>query len=129
MTILDLDCYDDLDELGGELTDPLDVLEQDNFHRLIEPPGSNIDDPAAGLGLPLLVSGSSNDIASLGPRIEGELLKDKRNQDVSALVLEVERGVYDITITIVPNAEELGTTERELVMKLLAKDDGSVELL
>ncbi|MDX6479515.1 MAG: hypothetical protein QOG85_25 [Gaiellaceae bacterium] len=129
MTILDLSCFDDLDELGSEITDPLEQLEQDNYHRLITPPGQNIDDPNFGLGLTRLVSGSSSDIASLGPRIEAELRKDPRNAEVSALVTELERGVYDIQIRIVPDAAALGTTDRELLMRLVGKTDGTVELL
>lgn len=125
--ILDLRCFDDLDELAAEITDPLEQLEQDNYHRLITPPGQNIDDPDFGLGLPQMLSAGLRDAQALGPAIEGELRKDSRNDVVRALITEVARGEYDIEIRIVPNASELGTTEEELVMRLRAGADG-VEL-
>lgn len=111
MTILDLDCFDDLDEYGGEITDPLTCLRQDNYHRLITPPGRNLDDPDFGLGLDLLLSGSAADVMSVGPRAEAELLKDSRNGEVVATVTTVRQGVYDLSIAIVPNADELGPLE------------------
>ncbi len=128
MTILDLRCLDDLDEHASEITDPLESLEQDNFHRIITPPGMNIDDPDFGLGIHRFLSVGGTDLPSLGPRLEAELRKDPRNAEVRAFVEPLERGVYDITLAIVPDPVEVGTTEKELIMRLRAGPDG-VELL
>jgi hypothetical protein len=126
MTMLDVRCFFDLDEFGEEITDPLEQLEQDNYHRLITPPGQNIDDPDFGLGLPMLLSGSID--ASIGPRIEAELREDPRNAEVVALVQPLAGGEYDIQISIVPDPEKVGTTEKELLMQLRGTADG-LELL
>lgn len=128
MTILDLRCLDDLDEHASEITDPLESLIQDNYHRIITPPGQNIDDPDFGLGIQRMLSGSTADLASMGPRIEAELRKDPRNAEVRALVTPLDKGVYDIAIAIVPDAEEVGTTEKELLMRLRGTAEG-VELV
>lgn len=121
---MDLRCWDDLDAFGDELTDPLEQLEQDNYHRLITPPGQNIDDPDFGIGLPRMLSGNTHDLQSLGARIEAELRKDSRNAEVRALITPLERGVYDIAIRIVPDPEEVGTTEGELLMELRGGEAG-----
>lgn len=128
MTILDVSCFDDLDEFGAEITDPLESLEQDNYHRLVTNPGDNIDDPDFGLGLPRLLSGNAADLMSAAPRIEAELRKDTRNEEVRAVITPLEKGVYDVSIVVVPNAEEVGTTEKELLMRLRG-GAGGLELI
>lgn len=121
--MFDVRCFDDLDDAGEEITDPLEALEQDNYHRLITPPGGNIDDPAFGLGLPLMLSGNDRALDSLSAQIEGELLEDERNAEVRALITAgTEPGAYDIAIAIVTDDGAI------LNMRLRASGD-VVELL
>lgn len=103
----DILCLDDLDEFGTELGDDLASLEQDNYHRLITPPGRNIDDPDFGLGIDRLLSGDTHDIASLGSRIEAEFRKDPRNAQVRVLVTPFEREKYRISISVVTDKSQL----------------------
>lgn len=80
----EIDCLEDMQAFDRELDDPWEELEQDLLHRLIEPPGSNIDDPERGLGLRSRLSGI--DDPNLGRDIELEWEKDDRVEAVRALV-------------------------------------------
>lgn len=117
--ILDVVCFEDLDEYGAEITDPLESLKQDNYHRLVELPGSNIDDPGRGLGLVRLLNGKESDLVSAGPRVEAELRKDPRNIEVRCRITPVAKGKYDVDIAIVPDPE-LGS---EFLMQLRASGE------
>lgn len=86
----DVRCYDDLDPFGEEITNPLEELAQDNYHRIITPRGRNVDDPNLGLGIPEMLSGVRD--GSIRGRAEAELLKDERNVSVEATVTELETG-------------------------------------
>lgn len=88
--MLDVRCFDDLDLFAAEITDPQEQLEQDNYHRMIEPPGSNIDDTERGLGLEDMLGGELD--PSIGPVTEAELRKDTRNASVRATVTDVGQG-------------------------------------
>lgn len=123
MTILDVVCFDDLDEFGAEITEPIEALKQDNYHRLVELPGSNIDDPGRGLGLVRLLNGKESDLVSAGPRVEAELRKDPRNAEVRCRITPVAKGEYDIDIAIVPDPEQLGSVEGEFLMQLRARGE------
>lgn len=57
--ITDLVCTDDLAASGAETTSDLQALAQDIYHLLIETPGSNLADPTGGLGLNVLLSGTT----------------------------------------------------------------------
>ena len=103
---MDLACYYDLNLMGREVSDPLEELAQDVYHRLIETPGSNIDDPDRGLGLEDALSGPYD--PTLGARIEAELRKDDRIGGVSATVLLVEDGHYEIAIEIEVDGSTIG---------------------
>lgn len=72
----ELDCYYDMNEFDRELDDPLEELEQDLYHRLVEPPGSNIDDPDRGVGVEDELSGFAD--PSLQRRIETDFERDDR---------------------------------------------------
>lgn len=95
---MDARCFDDLDPFADELDDPLAELEQDNYHRLITPRGMNVDDPDFGIGVEQMLSGAYD--GTIGPRIEAELLKDERNRDVRAVVIEESRTAAGITIRV-----------------------------
>lgn len=95
---MDLRCYVDLDLFAAECDDPLEELEQDNFHRIVEAPGSNLDDPDRGLGISSVLSGVAD--RSLGPRAEAELLKDPRNRAVRARVSSDGDGSYRMDLEV-----------------------------
>lgn len=100
-------CFEDLDLGGQEIDDPLAELEQDIFHRLIERPGENIDDPDRGVGLLDALSGPiDNDLAR---RIEADLHKDSRISAVRAVISAIEGGVgqYRIQVFVVVDEQEL----------------------
>ncbi len=101
--MVDARCLDDLDLFGEELDDPLEELYQDLYHRLIEPPGSNLDDPARGYGLATRLSGSGRKAelpSTIKHGIEGEFRKDNRVHDCRADVTETAPGEYAIAIAI-----------------------------
>lgn len=84
---MDLVAFDDLDTFGAECATPLAELEQDLYHRLIEPAGSNIDDRARGLGIEDALSGPYD--SALAGRIEAEIRKDVRVSTVRATILDL----------------------------------------
>lgn len=86
----DLVAFDDLDEFGAEIATPLQGLEQDLYHRLIETRGSNLSDPTRGLGIEDALSGPVD--RDLAARIETEFLNDPRVRKVQATVTEIEGG-------------------------------------
>lgn len=104
-------CLDDLDMFGTELDDPLEELGQDLYHRLIEAPGSNLDDPNRGYGLEGRLSGGgrgSTFATSIQHGIESELSKDERVLQVRATVDSPAVGEYRIQIEIVADEGALG---------------------
>jgi hypothetical protein len=110
---MDLIAFDDLDLFGAECATPLDELEQDLYHRLIEPAGSNIDDPNRGLGIEDLLSGPYD--AALAGRIEAELRKDSRVSAVRATITDLQTGSnagtsFRITVDVKADEGELGMT-------------------
>lgn len=121
-------CLDDLDLFATEISDPAEELYQDLYHRLITPPGGNIDDPNFGLGIDRLLSGSNADLIALGPRIEAEFRKDDRVADVRALVTPLARDSYSIRIAVVPEPSKVASAETELYLELRSGTSG-VELV
>lgn len=85
LTYADLVCVDDLDPYMGETTSDLQNYEQDIYHRLGEPFGSNLDDPDAGAGLESVLS-SSQTASQIQNRIVTEVRKDPRTTDASCVV-------------------------------------------
>lgn len=111
--MVDALCMDDLDQFGTELDDPLEELWQDLYHRLIESPGSNLDDPDRGYGLEgRLSSASRHDIlgASTKHGIEMELRKDPGVQNARATVTETAANEYRLQLEIVADEGELHIT-------------------
>jgi phage baseplate assembly protein W len=101
----ELRCYDDLDQFGAETVDELEDLAQDLYHRLIEPRGSNLDDPDRGLGIEDALNGPLD--PALKQRIEAELRKDVRVTAVAAAITEIETGSFRIEIEVEANEKEL----------------------
>lgn len=119
---LDALCGDDLDQYGGELTDPLAVFKQDFFHRLIEPPGSNPDDPDRGLGLESLCS-SPVTATSLALLIQNEILKDRRARTCTANVeVTTDNGNAGQTVTISIVVE---VNRQELKLEVIVDKNGT----
>lgn len=100
---IDLVCYDDLAPDFDE-TDPLTTqsLAQDNYHRLITPPGELADDLDYGLGIESWLSRGVTpiEIANMQGDAELELLKDDRNYSVSALLVVTQMLPLNFTLTI-----------------------------
>ena len=110
-------CFEDMDQFGAETADELEDLIQDCYHRLIEPRGSNLDDPSRGLGLEDALSGPED--VALQAKIESELALDPRVTAVSATITKLETGSYRIQIAI-------GVNETELGLVLETDDTGAV---
>jgi hypothetical protein len=97
-----------MDQYGSEVAAAFEDLVQDCYHRLIEPRGSNIDDPARGLGLEQMLSGPLESISSLKKKIENELQKDDRVTSATATIAEIGAGSFRIDVSIVANEKTLG---------------------
>lgn len=108
--MVDALCFDDLDLFGRELDDPIEELRQDQYHRLIEPPGSNIDDVGRGLGVDEMLSGVFD--PTVCRKIENELRKDNRVAAVVAEFTEADRatGTFAIDIRSELDGQALGLT-------------------
>jgi len=102
----ELRCYEDMDPFAAETADALEDLAQDLYHRLIEPPGSNLDDPNRGLGIEDALSGPVD--SGLKQRIEAELRKDVRVTAVAATITQLDTSNFRIEIAIEADEEELG---------------------
>lgn len=90
----------DLDPFGRETTDPLEILDQDLYHRLVEVYGSNPDDADRGVGIVDALSGvEGRDLAS---EIRADSLKDDRVAEVRATVSPMGDvvGGYRISIEV-----------------------------
>ncbi len=110
---MDALALDDLDMFGTELDDPLAELYQDLYHRLIESPGSNIDDPDRGYGIEGHLSGGvrpSRGLTAIQRGIEGEFRKDDRVRAVQATITSPAAGEYKIDIRVVADEGVLGIT-------------------
>lgn len=82
---MDVVCEYDLDEYGRDLDDADEELWQDLLHRLLEDPGSNLDDPDRGVGVVSALSGATS-LPLLARRIEADFRKDERVRTVKATV-------------------------------------------
>lgn len=101
----DFDCFDDLNVFDVDVTDPVEVLWQDVFHRLIETPGSNIDDPDRGVGIEDALSGVFD--PNLARRVEADLRKDDRIDAVECVITRDGEDEYRVDITIEVNGDVL----------------------
>lgn len=104
----ELVAFEDLSEFGEETTDELEALAQDLYHRLIEPPGSNLDDADRGLGLEDALSGPID--PALRQRIEDEVRKDERVTNAKCDLTEIASGSYRIVITVEVDESEIDLT-------------------
>lgn len=105
MTALDLDCFNDLDQFAGELTDPIDVLVQDVIHMLIERPGSNLDNTDRGAGIIEALSGAVD--PTLASRIDAMLQDDDRIDVAETTIQDQGSGAFQISISVHTNNQVL----------------------
>jgi hypothetical protein len=103
---MDLLCYDDLDEFGRELDDPLAELEQDVVHMLLESYRSNPDAPERSIGLLDALSGATN--PGLRHLIETKLEQDDRIDAAEATLTAEPGNVVRIELRLQVNQQELG---------------------
>jgi hypothetical protein len=100
--------FDDMDEFGRELNDPLAELEQDVVHMLLEAFGSNPDVPTRGGGLVAALSGSAARIPAIRTHIESALQDDLR---VASATVDIQAtdtaGKYSVAIGITTSADAL----------------------
>jgi hypothetical protein len=99
LTVPDLVCFLDADPFGRETTSDLESLSQDVFHRLLEVPGSNPDDPTLGIGVEEMLSGGTAQLDQVTRRIDQQLAEDPRIDSVSS-TLTKEGDVYTLGISI-----------------------------
>lgn len=102
---MDVLCYDDLDEFGRDLDDPVAELEQDIVHMLFESFGSNCDAPDRSIALEDGLSGPKD--PGLRHRIENKLCDDPRIDAAEAVLAQAGESVQ-ITLKIQANQTELG---------------------
>ncbi len=107
LTYADAVCTDDLDPNGNETTSDLQNLAQDIYHILLEAPGSNLDDPARGIGVEGLLSGTSLTLTQAASVIDSQLRKDDRiDSSTTTLTLDAG-GTYQLTILVTVDATVL----------------------
>lgn len=123
--MVDVVAFDDLDSFGEELDDPLEELLQDLYHRLLEPPGSNLDDPDRGLGLEDALS-AAVDVATLSARIEAEFRKDDRVSASRVTITETAPREYLISIDVEPDVEVLGLTGAQIARLAVVSNDNGI---
>jgi phage baseplate assembly protein W len=98
--VTDLLCIDDLDPNGGETTSDLQSLAQDVYHILLEPLGSNLDDPARGVGFAGLLSAPSTKLAAAANICDSQLRKDSRIQGSQTTLVQNSDGSYSVSVQI-----------------------------
>jgi hypothetical protein len=105
---LDALCYDDLDEFGRDIDDPIAELEQDIVHMVFESYGSNCSAPDRSIGLDDALSGPFD--TALKHRIETKLADDPRIDAAKATLTDQTGGVVTIRLDIQADQTEIGIT-------------------
>lgn len=103
---MDAVCYDDLDEFGRDLDDPVTELEQDIVHMLLESYRTNIDALERSVGLEDALSGTNN--AGLKHTVETKLCDDPRIDAAKATFTQVDSQTIRIDLLIQADSLELG---------------------
>jgi hypothetical protein len=103
---VDVVCYDDLDEFGRDLDDPVTELEQDIVHMLLESYRTNIDAFERSIGLGDALSGAAN--AGLKHTVETKLCDDPRIDAAQATFTQVDSQTIRIDLLIQADSLELG---------------------
>ncbi len=110
----DVLCYEDLDQFGADIDDPLAELEQDIVHMLFESWGSNASDTQRSIGLEDSLSASITNSTGLKARIESKLSDDPRIVAARATISTVSASqagnIYGIQLDIQADQGQLGIT-------------------
>ena len=130
---IDLVCVNDIDPLMAEtLSDTVQSLAQDSFHRITTPRGGLPDDPNYGIDIRAMLNVGVTQSAqrSIASAISGELLKDDRIDDVETdLVIggSFRAPAYTLTITITPKDGSgafdliVAVTDGEVLLREISK--------
>lgn len=103
---MDVVCFDDLDEFGRDLDDPLEELLQDVVHMLFESFGTNADAPDRSIALEDALSGPTD--PALRHRIESKLTDDPRIDAAQATLTDEGNNIVRIDLKLQVNGQELG---------------------
>ncbi len=120
MAAPEISCLEDMDPFATETSDPYEQILQDVFHRLIEDPGSNPDDPDRGLGLLAMLSGVLD--PTLKHDIEAEVRKDPRLDGCTATISLLSGGDSNAGKTY---RIDLELQVDDIVLNLALQSDGS----
>ena len=112
LTVPDVSCFLDVDAFGRETESDLESLSQDVFHRLLEVPGSNIDDPTLGIGVEEMLSGPDVILAQVTRRIDQQLANDDRIDSVTSTLVKNPDGSFLLTIAMTVNGSVTGLNFR-----------------
>ncbi len=99
-TYADLVCELDCDPFMAETTSDLQNLIQDVLHVLKELPGTNPDDPEAGVGVEMYLNGTVGAFNALSGTIEQQLKRDERITDCSCTVATNPDGTFRLKVGI-----------------------------
>jgi hypothetical protein len=102
----DVVCYDDLDEFGRDLDDPVTELEQDVVHMLLESYRTNVDALERSIGLEDALSGPTD--PGLRHRIETKLSDDPRIDAAKAVLTATDNQTVRVDLFLQVNGAELG---------------------
>lgn len=106
---MDLLCWDDVDEFGTEIDDPLLELQQDVFHMLLESFGSNPDAPSRGVGVQRRLSGPIS--INTSREIESRLKEDTRIAAARCSITPLDTvGEYRIDLLLQVDEQEIALT-------------------
>jgi hypothetical protein len=114
LTVPDVVCMLDVDAFARETTSDLQSLTQDVFHRLLETPGSNPDDPTLGIGVEEMLSGTSPNLAQITRKVDEQLALDPRIDSISSTLTSTTDGngpaSYTLAIAIQVNGSVTSLT-------------------
>ena len=105
---MDIVCYDDIDDFGRDLDDPVTELEQDVVHMLLESYRTNVNDLERSIGLEDALSGATD--PGLRHRIETKLADDPRIDAARAVLTLVDPQTVRIELFLQISATELKVT-------------------
>ena len=108
LTVPDLVGFDDLDPFARETTSDFQTLQQDVYHRLLELPGSNLDDITLGIGVMQYLSGTATDAAKLPAIVDEQLQRDSRIDTCTSTLAQQADGSYLLAIQIQVDGSVIG---------------------
>lgn len=104
----DVVCYDDLDDFGRDLDDPVTELEQDVVHMLLESYRTNVNALDRSIGLEDALSGAND--PGLRHRIETKLTDDPRIDAARVVLTPIDSQTLRVELFLQLSASELKIT-------------------